>query len=380
MNKQMVPLTLGLAAIAVGQVQSQAVEPSSDRNLDEASQKFSPSLQSQSSGVVEMAAQQSELAPTEMPVSTAQSFMSSDSSGVLDFEPPSVTFSAVARRNSNSDVKPVSPPQSAPQRSGRETATTEAKPMPSAHATSIQLQLFEGGSESLVARTVGAAEGTRAADGSKTPNYYGHIDPGNGVWNRGTFSYQFGNQENLSPDEADRRQLAKIKRIYESVILPKAEKFGIAPLTIAEEINGIDLINQAPLTVTEAGGYIERLAEVKKKGLSGEAAILEARVLAFWDPDFGGWDAPGLRAYDDISKEESIRRDQNRRMSMISQALAFYEQQNGQIAQTVPKNSEADPNFKPVSLSEQVMASVPAEMPKQANSNAIADAVIFNGL
>jgi hypothetical protein len=212
-------------------------------------------------------------------------------------------------------------------------------------------QLFQGGSESLVARTVGAAEGTRAADGGKTSLYEGHTDPGNGVWNRGTFSYQFGNEENLTADEADRRQMAKIQRIHDSVMLPKAAEKGITPLTLTEEINGIDLINQAPLAVTEEGGYVERLAEAKKKGLSGDEAILDARVWAFWDSGKGGWDAPGLRAYDDLGKEASIRHDQDRRMGMINQALEAYQQQHGAIAETVP-NSAKSTNLSQTAIAE----------------------------
>lgn len=189
-----------------------------------------------------------------------------------------------------------------------------------------QAILFAGGSNSLVARTVGAAEGNLTAEGHKTDNYYGHLDPGNGVWNRGTFSYQFGNAENLSPQAADARQLAKIKGDYENSVLPKAKQLGLE-LSLAETLNAIDLANQAPLAVTESGGFVERLAEAKQqKGLSGDTAILEGRVWAFWNPEKNGWDAPGLRAYDDISKQESIRRDQERRMLAIADALASYQQ------------------------------------------------------
>lgn len=200
------------------------------------------------------------------------------------------------------------------------------KPAEAAVNPEEQAILFAGGSNSLVARTVGAAEGNLTADGRKTDNYYGHVDPGNGVWNRGTFSYQFGNAENLSPQEADARQLAKIKGHYEHSVLPKAKQLGLE-LSLAETLNAIDLANQAPLAVTESGGFVERLAEAKQqKGLSGETAILEGRVWAFWNPDKQGWDAPGLRAYDDISKQESIRRDQERRMLAIADALANYQQ------------------------------------------------------
>lgn len=230
--------------------------------------------------------------------------------------------------------------------------------------------LFTNGSDSLVARVVGAAEGTRNPDGSPTSLYEGHRDPGNGVWNRGTFSYQFGNEENLSPEEADRRQIAKIQRIYESVLRSQAQQHGLDPLTLLEALNGIDLINQAPLAVTESGGYIERLAEAKqKKGLAGEKAILEARVWAFWDGQKGGWDAPGLRAYDDLGKEASIRHDQERRMGMIAQALDSYQQQNGAIAETPPKRSPQP---------QKVAARSPQpQTQKRSDPSQIADLIIF---
>lgn len=274
-------------------------------------------------------------------------------SGALNFNPPSANPVAAIEQERDT-------PQLADSASTEIVETTPSPVAPSnpqvaaekAAVSSGREKLFQGGSESLVARTVGAAEGTRAADGGKTSLYEGHTDPGNGVWNRGTFSYQFGNEENLTADEADRRQVAKIKRIHDSVMVPEAAEKGIAPLTLAEEINGIDLINQAPLAVTEAGGYVERLAEAKKKGLSGDEAILDARVWAFWDAGKGDWDAPGLRAYDDLGKEASIRHDQDRRMGMINQALEAYQQQHGAIAETAPSS------IKPTQLSHTVITEV----------------------
>lgn len=273
-----------------------------------------------------------DLAQTDMPVDAVEPISTSQDAIALSFEPPAA--SAVAA------PAPVSPPPASPPELAESASDAPAATL----TASNREDLFAGGSESVVARTVGAAEGTRTPAGGKTDIYDGHVDPGNGVWNRGTFSYQFGNEENLSATEADRRQMAKIKRIYESVLLPKAEKYQVAPLTLAEELNGIDLINQAPLTVTEDGGYIERLAEAKtKKGLTGQAAILEARIWSFWDGSRGGWDAPGLRAYDDLGKEASIRHDQKRRMGMIDEALAAYEQQHGTIAERPANQSDPSP-------------------------------------
>lgn len=380
MRKQMVPLAFGFIAIAVAPPQTQATEQPSNLPPVEVLQ---PTQIESPAKADEMAAPNSEVAQTEMPIGNNPPFSTSDPAGVLSFEPPPIystaTSSVPGGRLAFADKSTSS--QKATQPSKREARRTELKPNDRLDVESGREHIFAGGSESLVARTVGAAEGTRTIDGGKTDNYYGHSDPGNGIWNRGTFSYQFGNQENLSPDEADRRQLKKIKRIHESVMRPKAEKYGVAPLTLSEEINGIDLINQAPLAVTEEGGYIEQLAEVKKKGLSGEAAILEARVQAFWDPEMGRWDAPGLRAYDDISKEESIRRDQERRMRMIFQALDLYEKQNGEVAQAHPEATGPDKKLQALSNPDPVIASLPNTHPLQEeNSDAIADAIIFNGL
>lgn len=222
------------------------------------------------------------------------------------------------------------------------TPRSEAPPVEVAVNFTDDAALFEGGSESIVARTVGHAEGTRSANGGKNPSYYGHVDPGNGVWNRGTFSYQFGNSENLSPEEADRRQLEKVKGHFDRAVAPKADQLGLN-LSLEEKLNAIDLANQAPLAVTENGGFVERLAEAKReKKLDADKATLEARVWSFWDSRKGGWDAPGLRAYDDISKEESIRRDQDRRMQAISDALWEYRQE-----QSPPPSSEQKPERKP---------------------------------
>lgn len=297
--------------------------------------------------VAELPAEESPtVAVTEVAVTGAEP------SGALNFNPPAANPVAAGKESPDPQIAEPTP-----------TAIVETDPShvapanpqvaaEKAAASPSGDKLFQGGSDSIVARTVGAAEGTRAADGGKTSLYEGHTDPGNGVWNRGTFSYQFGNEENLTADEADRRQVAKIKRIHDSVMVPKAAEKGITPLTLAEEINGIDLINQAPLAVTEEGGYVERLAEAKKKGLSGDEAILDARVWAFWDAGKGGWDAPGLRAYDDLGKEASIRHDQDRRMGMINQALEAYQQQHGAIAETVPSSA------KPTQLSHTVITEV----------------------
>ncbi|HIK15393.1 MAG TPA: hypothetical protein IGS53_08950, partial [Leptolyngbyaceae cyanobacterium M33_DOE_097] len=82
---------------------------------------------------------------------------------------------------------PASPP--APVTSNQPVDIPSA-PEPAAPSVRRLDTLFKGGSQSVVARTVGHAEGTRTAAGGYTRAYRGHVDPGNGVWNLGTFSFQ----------------------------------------------------------------------------------------------------------------------------------------------------------------------------------------------
>lgn len=175
------------------------------------------------------------------------------------------------------------------------------------------------------ARVIGAAEGTRDRDGGKNEIYEGHVDPGNGVWNRGSFSYQFGNNENLSPEEASRRQLKKILGHLKDTVIPQSKQQGIK-LTPWELMNAADLANQAPLCITESGGYVERLVQARKKGKekgwSEYEVVLNARIESFWDAAKNTYDAPGLRAYDDMGKRVSVLKDQDRRMNEMRHALS----------------------------------------------------------
>ncbi|HEY9762093.1 MAG TPA: hypothetical protein V6D07_06180 [Trichocoleus sp.] len=193
------------------------------------------------------------------------------------------------------------------------SAAPEATP---AKSTSFAT-LFEGGSDSLVARAVGSAEGTRTAQGQRTDAFYGHVDPGNGVWNLGTFSYQHGA---ASPEEADERQLKRLQA-QSRVIRQKAQDYGLE-LSLEETLNGIDLANQAPLAALGKGSYIDRLFEAHKLGMTGKEAIVWARTRAFLDPDTQRWNAPGLG-----NTVHSISQDQERRMHAIARALEHYQTQ-----------------------------------------------------
>ncbi|MEM7065122.1 MAG: hypothetical protein AAF572_18435 [Cyanobacteria bacterium P01_B01_bin.77] len=170
--------------------------------------------------------------------------------------------------------------------------------------------LFHGGSHSLVARAGGSAEGTRTPDGGYTAAYDGHVDPGNQKWNLGSFSYQHGA---TTPAAADAKQL---KRLYnQALTLRQQAHHHQVTLSLEEELNGIDLANQAPLAALDRG-YIDWLAVAKQQSMAERDRILWARTHAFLDPDSGYWDAPGLG-----NTLNSIRWDQARRQQAVQQAI-----------------------------------------------------------
>ncbi|MGF1514007.1 MAG: hypothetical protein ACFB5Z_09980 [Elainellaceae cyanobacterium] len=173
-------------------------------------------------------------------------------------------------------------------------------------------RLFMGESESIVAKAIGAAEGTRLPSGEKTPAYFGHVDPGNGAWNQGTFSYQ---HEATSPEEADRKQLRRLRRqVFE--LHQWAERLDV-PWGLEEQLNALDLANQSPLAALSPKGYLDRLDEAYAMGFTGSEAVLQARTYAYLDPETNHWNAPGLG-----NTLESIRADQQRRQQAVAAAIA----------------------------------------------------------
>jgi hypothetical protein len=164
-----------------------------------------------------------------------------------------------------------------------------------------EADFFKGGSGSIVARTVGHAEGTRAASGEKTQAYYGHSDPGNAVWNQGSFSYQ---HESSGPADADVKQLKRLQNQF-AIISQQAKSKGLV-LSDLEKLNAIDLANQAPLAALDIGGFIDRLSECKRN-------LLCARSRSFINPRSGRLEAPGLGG-----NMPQVERDQQRRMDAIS--------------------------------------------------------------
>jgi hypothetical protein len=170
--------------------------------------------------------------------------------------------------------------------------------------------LLSGGSDSLAAKAIGHAEGTRSVDGGKTEAYWGHKDPGlqlgSSPVNQGTFSYQ---HEAATPEVADQKQLEKLA-IAEAKLREESEEKGVE-LNPFKLVAGLDLFNQSEAAATD---YVERLNECISEGLEDVESVVCARTKTYYGPT--GLDAPGL------GDHEAVEQDQRRRVLAIKDVLA----------------------------------------------------------
>ena len=207
-----------------------------------------------------------------------------------------------------------------------------AQQVPGASAVIKQAAVLQGQiTDELLKRTIGAAEGNLTANGTRNPNFYGHTDPGDDRHNIGTFSYSASRDgTNITdPEEADRHylQVIKSRAVY---FKQRVANAGIK-LTLEEELNGWDLLNQAPACVidgAEEAGYVARLVAAKKRGLTGRDAIVDARTESFsTDPESV---PPSQRRYQTtFLSKEWLSKDQRRRAEAIAETMQVVFAQQG---------------------------------------------------
>jgi hypothetical protein len=173
------------------------------------------------------------------------------------------------------------------------------------------LKLLEGGVDSPVAICVGTSEGTRTPDGRKTAAWAGHVDPGNGAHNQGSFSYQ---HSAASPKDADLQQIKKLR----DVLLPKFLKalpngwlkekshFQILFLVAA------DLFTQSEIACISKGGFLDHF---KIQDIFPPTKLIQWRVMSYIDPTTGELDAPGFS-----NNLERLKADQRRRTEAVIDA------------------------------------------------------------
>lgn len=178
------------------------------------------------------------------------------------------------------------------------------------------MAMLEGGGNSQIAKLVGMAEGNRTADGSKTKNYYGHVDPNNGAYNIGSFSaqgsYNTGNAETSDQRVIDQLLRPNIQKLYES-----ASKNQVA-VTPKLMMNYIDLLNQAPDAATgwsNGAGFLGNIASVRGRENDDEA-LKTLRAEGFRNKQG--------RLETTFDSLESLRYDQGRRQGEINTALGAF--------------------------------------------------------
>lgn len=252
-------------------------------------------------------------ASPEIPTSFVTPVTSNAPSLELSFELPPTRPDLDRSPSKNVEMAQVQPPET----------------RPPAESTANLDEFFQGGGDSLVAVAIGSAEGTRTPEGDRTDAYGGHVDPGNQVWNQGSFSYQ---HEARSPEEADAKQLKRLQQQAAELQQQAATKKMV--MTAEEWLNALDLANQAPAAALERGGYLDWLEQAYAIGLRDGDAILWARVRSFLDPDTRQWNAPGLG-----NTIHSISQDQERRMGEIRKAIAA---QTGNRPSQLPQTSIAE--------------------------------------
>lgn len=165
-------------------------------------------------------------------------------------------------------------------------------------------QMSSGLNDRELTCAIGAAEGTLDRNCQPNQHYAGHIDPGNGASNLGSFSYQHGAS---SPEEADRKQLVRLRNAEQDIQAQAKQKFN-KPLSKPALAAALDLWNQSP----KAGNdFVEHLPSATPT----TAQIVDARSRSYIDPTTGKLDAPGLGGV------QEVRADQARRTKEVEQTL-----------------------------------------------------------
>lgn len=176
----------------------------------------------------------------------------------------------------------------------RPTVDMSVAPLPQVPATaaaaSVPLAVSSDKHPFFIA--IGIAEGTRTPSGGYTRAYYGHGDPADGNSNKGTVSGGGAREPLGGPAQVDRVWMGRLTQKAISVA-PLLQRLGLKPGTQGWNrvmFNVLDLAVQSPAA---SNGFIQRLARVKRQGLSVES-IAKARADAFYSPTTGRLDAPGF--------------------------------------------------------------------------------------
>ncbi|MEM1426952.1 MAG: hypothetical protein AAGF75_10420, partial [Cyanobacteria bacterium P01_H01_bin.130] len=212
-------------------------------------------------------------------------------------------------------------------------------PLPKKNPKSVdtrQIETWFADRRSLGSVAIGHAEGNLRATGEIRPIYYGHNDPGNGVKNIGFCSLQkylwrdIDGDGQVSFKEADQRCL-DLLRAQIPKTTAKLLDFGYTAAKHPEiTFNCLDLYNQSRVAGRQCP---QRYRQARDRGLTGERAIVWARVESFRvlrGKNKGKLSASGLfricrnspqRRH--LSPWDCIAIDQRRRVRAINRVLSL---------------------------------------------------------
>jgi len=177
-------------------------------------------------------------------------------------------------------------------------------------------------SSMLISCLVGRAEGTKDLSCQKNSAWYGHTDPGDGLWNRGWCSFSLtrhGMKVGDTPEEADKQcRILIAKRA--KILQEQFDKLRIKTHPLAT-INALDLAIQSPQAAfgDECNpGYARNLNDYIYDNPKAPllTQIIEARVKSYWSNCSGKYEV-WCKSY------ECIKADQERRVYAI---LSAYKQ------------------------------------------------------
>ena len=173
-------------------------------------------------------------------------------------------------------------------------SATQVRPVPTAVGND-QHELFV---------MIGVAEGTRTPSGGYTQAYYGHRDPGDGNYNRGTVSG--GRNSGASPGMVDVKWMGTLTNVQQRM-RPQLIKMGLEPGTQGYNrvmFNIMDLTVQSPAAAQDFAG---KLFEMRESDWTIES-IAKARADSYINPATGRLDAPGFgNNYQNLIKDQRSR-------------------------------------------------------------------------
>lgn len=183
--------------------------------------------------------------------------------------------------------------------------------------------MFEGGTDSYLAKVIGGPEGTRTVNGGFTPAFVRHKDFGNNKTNQGSFSYQ---HKASSPEQADKEQLERLEKQL-AILLRQAKELGVQPTNLWVLV-ALDLATQSPSSALgkketnfASRGFAATTADliVLDPAINGNFSkqdLIKARVKTFIHPETGNWTSTGLTKLAS-NLEEATNKNQGQRVSLL---------------------------------------------------------------